>query len=130
MQARLAQVDRQAKAAESLRKAESILRKSRQVDAEVQAVQNRLETLSSGTAAPFDARGLFHHTSMLANGQRIYVLFDTRGLIAAYLRIPPGLDARSMIGRRVGVRGEAHFDESLRGRLIDVRDLVPLDQVP
>ncbi len=130
VQARLAQVDRQASAAEAIRKAETILQKSHQVDADVLAVESRLETLSAGTGAPFDARGLFHHTSMLVNGQRIYVLFDDRGLISAYLRIPPGLDARSRLGHRVGVRGEAHYDESLRGRLIDVRDLVPLDEAP
>lgn len=129
VQGRLGQVERQMRAAEAMRKAEVLLQKSRQVDADVLAVESRLQSLSTG-AASYDAKGLFHHTSMLVSGQRIYVLFDERGHIAAYLRIPPGLDASSRLGHRVGVRGEAHYDESLRGRLIDVRDLVPLDQAP
>ncbi|MBV8554966.1 MAG: hypothetical protein JO116_05330, partial [Planctomycetaceae bacterium] len=60
-------------------------------------------------------------------GQRVFALIGPDGSTVAYLDIPPGLDVRPLVARRVGVRGTIHYNEDLRARLIAVRDLEPLD---
>jgi hypothetical protein len=54
-------------------------------------------------------------------------LIGREGRAVAYLDIPPGLDARPLLSKRVGVRGGVRYNESLGSRLIAVRDLEALD---
>ena len=66
----------------------------------------------------------------MIDGQKVYVLIGRDGKAAAYLQIPPGLDVEDDVARRVGVRGDAHYSETLRSRVIWVRDLEALDEAP
>jgi hypothetical protein len=50
-------------------------------------------------------------------------LIANDGSTIAYLDVPPGLDLSRLVARRVGVRGEPHFNEELGARLITVRDV-------
>ncbi len=129
-QSRLDQVDRQEAASQAAREVAAILDRSRRRDAEVQAIHSRLATFARATESPFSARGLLHRSSKILDGQKAYVLIGRDGTAQAYLQVPPGLDAEAFVARRVGVRGDAHYSESLRSRVIWVRDLEALDEAP
>ena len=60
------------------------------------------------------------------DGEKVFALLDDEGRIVAYLKVPPGVDTSHLKARRVGVRGKSRFDEGLKFRLLDVRDIEPL----
>ena len=80
------------------------------------------------TERGYDARGMLQASSRKVDGQKVHVLIGPEGTPVAYLAIPPGIPASRLLTRKVGVRGEVHFDESLGARLITVKDLDPLDR--
>jgi hypothetical protein len=57
------------------------------------------------------------------DGHKLFALIGQEGATIAYLDVPPGLDPEPYLARRVGVRGQARFNEDLGSRLISVRDL-------
>jgi len=78
-------------------------------------------------ARPYDAEGLFQPSARKVNGQKVFALIGPEGTTQAYLDVPAGLDAAPLLARRVGVRGDILYSDSLRARLISVRDLDPLE---
>ncbi len=130
VQARLDQTDRQAAVARSAAALAEALARSRRLDAEVAAIHERLSQIAGQVDAPYDAQGLLHNSAKLVEGKPVLILIGDDGFPIAYLAIPPGLDASALVGSRVGVRGDSRFNEPLRSRLIQVRDLDPLDRRP
>jgi hypothetical protein len=127
IRARLDQVGRQEEAARAAQAFQAALDRSRRRDQEVAQFLRRVAQSEEGAERPYDAEGLVQPSSRAVDGQKVFALIGPEGTTLAYLDIPPGLDARPLVARRVGVRGVVHYDENLRARLISVRDLEPLD---
>ena len=127
IQARLDQIDRQERLAKDARAFRALVERSRRRDAELSTLRARLAPPPGEGPNTYDARGLLQPSSKEIDGQRVYALIGADGETSAYLDFPPGLSASPMVGHRVGVRGLAHFDESLNTRLFLVRDLDLLD---
>jgi len=127
LRARLERVGRHADAAESARAFQALLERSRRRDREVAAIRSRLVDDERRLARPYDAEGLMQPSARKINGQKVFALIGPEGTTQAYLEVPAGLDASPLLSRRVGVRGEIQYSDSLRARLISVRDLDPLE---
>ncbi len=69
-------------------------------------------------------------SSRLVDGVRVYVLIGQDGQAAAYLKIPPSLNADRYVSQQVGVRGKVAYDEDLRAKVIEVRELDALSAAP
>ena len=67
--------------------------------------------------------GFVQPSARKVDGHKLYALIGTNGTTLAYLNVPPGIDVERLFSHRVGVRGEAHYDEDLGTKLISVRDL-------
>jgi hypothetical protein len=113
---------------EAIRKFEEALDRSRRLDHEVAATKQNLAIARTFTERGYDAKGLLQASSRQVEGQKVHALIGPEGVPIAYLAIPPGIPASRLLARKVGVRGDVHFNESLGARLITVRDLDPLDK--
>jgi hypothetical protein len=111
-----------------VRRFEEAIRRSRRRDQEISQVRQSLAEARTSTERGYDARGLLQASSRQVEGQRVHSLIGPEGVPIAYLSIPPGIPAARLLARKVGVRGEVHFNESLGARLITVRDLDALDK--
>ena len=127
---RLEIVARHEEMAEAAREIETILQKSRRRDQVVARVKNRLASAEHRERRPFAAEGMVQSSSRQVNGKRGLALIGPEGAALCFLEIPDGLDAQPMLGRTVGVRGELHYSDELRARLIKVRSMEPLDEEP
>jgi hypothetical protein len=107
---------------------EQALRRSRALDASVEEARRSLAIARTTTERGYDARGLLQASSRKVDGQKVHALIGPEGTPVAYLAIPAGIPASRLLTRKVGVRGEVHFNESLGARLITVRDLDTLDK--
>ena len=121
---RLGRVSRQARASRSVSNVETLLDRSRELD-RVTGQRTREAESEAPKADPFDADGVLQASSRQVNGHRVWALVGGDGEVC-FLDIPPALDVKSQIDRRVGVRGSVRYDDSLRARLIRVQDLEPL----
>jgi hypothetical protein len=128
VQARLDLVARQAEIARSARTIQTILERSRRRDRDVASARRNLDEMERPQRRPYVAEGLVQPSSRQVEGRRIYVLVGPEGVPVAYLDIPPGLDARPVLSKRVGVRGSVRYNEALGSRLIAVRDLEALEK--
>jgi hypothetical protein len=122
--ARLGQLEEAAKAAATI---ETILARSHRRDREVVEVRRRLKTATARRSRAYEAMGYMQTSAQNVDGQKLFVLIGKNGKTVAFLRIPPGLDPDPMLARKVGVRGDAHYDEELQSRLITVRTLEPIE---
>jgi hypothetical protein len=113
---------------EAIRKFEEALDRSRRLDHEVAATKQNLAVAWTFTERGYDAKGLLQASSRQVEGQKVHALIGPEGVPIAYLTIPPGIPANRLLARKVGVRGDVHFNEGLGARLITVRDLDPLDK--
>jgi hypothetical protein len=127
IQSKLDLVARQAEASKSARTFETILERSRQRDRLLTLYLRRVDEARQPHQAPYDAVGLIQPSSRTVDGQLVYALIGPEGTTLAYLDLPSGLDPMPLYAHRVGVRGEVHYDERLRARLIAVQDLIPVD---
>jgi hypothetical protein len=129
VRARLDLVARHEEVARSARAFATILERSRRRDRSVATTLRRLAAREreGPQTRPYAAEGLVQPSSREVDGRRVYALIGPEGAPVAYLDIPPGLDARPALSRRVGVRGSVRFDPALGTRLIAVRDLETLD---
>jgi hypothetical protein len=127
LHSRLDAIAGQAEIARSARTIRALLDRSRRRDAEVARVKRSLAALDQTKARTFAARGRLQPSSRQVDGRRVYALIGREGAPIAYLDMPPGLDARGLTAKRVGVHGHVRYNESLGNRLIAVRDLEPLE---
>jgi hypothetical protein len=123
---KLDQVDREDEMATAAREFEALVRKSRQRDAVLGRVEDDLRDLRMAEDLAYDAEGLLQATSRRVDGEKVFALLDDEGRVVAYLKIPPGVDTTNLVARQVGVRGKSRFDEGLKYRLVDVRDIEAL----
>ncbi len=107
---------------------EEALRRSRMLDHEVAEARWALAVARTSVERGYDASGRLQASSRKVDGLKVHALIGPEGVAIAYLKIPLGVPAASLLNRKVGVRGEVHFDEALGNRLITVRDLDPLDR--
>lgn len=128
-QVRPAQVDPGGGDAQSaIRKFEDALERSRRIDDKVAQIKQKLGASRTQSERSYDAKGLLQASSRKVEGQKVHALIGPQGVPIAYLTIPPGIATSRLLARKVGVRGEVHYNESLGTRLITVRDLDPLDK--
>jgi hypothetical protein len=127
IRARLDVVGRHEAMAKDARLIETLLERSRRRDATLALYQRRLADAQNPRVQPYDVQGLIQPSSRMVRGQKVFALIGGDGTTQAYLDIPPGIDVKGLLTRRVGVRGTVHYNEGLRARLISVRDLEPLD---
>ncbi len=78
---------------------------------------------SRAHARAFRARGYVQASTEMIDGRKLHILIANDGSTIAYLDVPPGLDVDPLLSQRVGVRGQAHFNEELGARLITVTDV-------
>jgi hypothetical protein len=105
---------------------EAIVRASRQRDVVLSQVRDSLRDLRVADDLAYDAQGLLQKTSRRVDGEKVFALLDREGRVVTYLKIPAGLDTTNLVARQVGVRGKSRFDEELKFRLLDARDIDPL----
>jgi hypothetical protein len=105
---------------------EAIVRASRQRDVVLNQVRDSLRDLRVADDLAYDAEGLLQATSRRVDGEKVFALLDREGRVVTYLKIPAGLDTTNLVARQVGVRGKSRFDEGLKFRLLDARDVDPL----
>ncbi len=114
--------------ADAVRRFEDAVRRSRALDADTARIRDTLALARTGTERGYDARGMLQASSRQVEGQKVHALIGPEGRPIAYLAIPPGIAAHRLLSRKVGVRGDVHYNELLGTRLITVRDLDPLDR--
>ena len=119
----LSRVTRYEQAAQAARTIREILEKSHRRDREVAKVERKLAAAARPRVRPYNAVGFVQPSARKVDGRKLYALIGADGATLAYLDVPPGIDVDPLFSRRIGVRGEAHFDEDLGTRLITVRDL-------
>lgn len=129
VEARLRRVRRQKAAALAATRMDTLLTRSRARDGQVAEIR-RDESDADREVRAFDAAGLLQTTSRMADGRRVHAVLGDDGKVVAYLKMPTGLAVDDLLSKRVGVRGEGRYSESLRARLILVRDIEPLDRTP
>ena len=127
IQKRLDLVASHAEIARSARTIQTILERSRRRDGDVAMARQTLAEAEEPRRSPFAAEGLVQSSSRQVDGRRVFALIGKQGSPVAYLDIPPGLDTRRVLARRVGVHGSVRYDESLGSKLIAVRDIEPLE---
>jgi hypothetical protein len=125
---RLDAVARDEAMARDARLIETLLDRSRRRDGTLALQQRRLAEAQNPATQPYDVMGLIQSSSRMVEGQKVFALIGGDGSTQAYLDIPPGIDVRRLMTRRVGVRGTVHYNEALRARLISVRTVEPLDK--
>ncbi len=127
LRGRLALVAGHEEVGRSARMVATLLDRSRRRDQEVAMAREKLVAISEPRRRPFVAEGLMERSSREVEGHRVYALIGSDGNPTAYLDVPPGLDARPALSKRVGVRGNVRYNEKLGTRLIAVKDLEPLE---
>lgn len=106
----------------------TLLERSRRRDSTLALAQRRLAEARRPQSQPYDVQGLIQPSSRKVGGQKVFALIGGDGTTQAYLEIPPGIEVKGLLTRRVGIRGIVRYNEALRARLINVRDVEPLDQ--
>jgi len=127
IRARLARVSRDEEAARAARTIETILAESHRRDSVVAQAKRRVAAAGRSQARAYSAVGYVQSSGQRLEGRKLYVLIGGDGSTLAYLDVPPGLDIDPLLARRVGVRGDPHFNEDLGSRLITVRDVETID---
>jgi hypothetical protein len=127
IRARLDEVTRQEAVARDARQIETLLARSRRRDATVALGQRRLADVQKPQARAYDIEGLIQASSRKVEGRRVFALIGRSGATQAYLDIPPGIDVKGLMTHRVGVRGAANYNATLRARVISVREIEALD---
>jgi hypothetical protein len=124
---RLAGISRQEHAAEAARTIQTILAQSHRRDLEITQVKRRIAAVGRSRAHAYNAVGFMQPSVERVDGRKLYVLIAKNGSTVAYLDIPPGLDPDPLVARRVGVRGDPHYNEDLGVRLITVHDIESIE---
>ena len=123
---RLTTVDRDDEMAKTAHEFEAIVRTSRQRDTVLAQVRDALRDVRVAEDLAYDAEGLLQPTSRLVDGEKVFALLNREGRVVTYVKIPAGVETKTLVARQVGVRGKSRFDEQLKFRLLDARDVDPL----
>jgi hypothetical protein len=124
---RLARLTQYEQAARAARTIQEVLAQSHRRDREVAQVERKLAAAARPRARPYNVVGFVQPSARKVDGRKLYALIGADGSTLAYLDVPPGIDVDPLFSRRIGVRGEAHYDEDLGTRLITVRDLESIE---
>jgi hypothetical protein len=127
IQARLNVVEKHDAIAQSARSFKTVLESSRRRDQRAVRAAKKLADVDLPEHEPFVVQGLLQPSSRQVEGRRVFSIIGSQGAPVAYLDVPPGLDVHRMLAKQVGVHGSVRFNESLRSRLITVRDVEPLE---
>ncbi|MEO6811746.1 MAG: hypothetical protein ABI353_21765 [Isosphaeraceae bacterium] len=130
LRARLDRVNQQDAVAKTSATLEDVLGRSRSRDVELAEAQAQTLPANRRQARSHDAEGLLQISSKQADGQRVFALIAESGETTAYLRLPTGLAPEPYLTKRIGVRGIVRYDETLRARVITVRELERLADPP
>jgi hypothetical protein len=123
---RLDEITREAELAKAAKEFEAILKTSRRRDVAIGQIKEELRDIHDAEELAYDAEGLLQASSRKIDGDKLFCLLDADGHIVAYLKVPPGINTQNLLARQVGVRGKSRFNETIRYRLLDVRDMEPL----
>jgi hypothetical protein len=124
---RLARATQYEQAARAARTIQEILAQSHRRDREVAKLERKLAAAGRPGARPYNIVGFVQPSARKVEGRKLYALIGEDGSTLAYLEVPPGIDVDPLFSHRIGVRGEARFDEDLGTRLITVRDLESIE---
>jgi hypothetical protein len=127
LRTRLARVTQSEQAARSARTIELILARSHERDRRVDRIRRDLGRSEQSRARAYDAVGFMQPSARKLEGRKLFALIGAEGSAVAYLDIPPGLDPQPLLAHRVGIRGQAHYNEDLGTRLISVQDMESTD---
>ena len=130
IRARLDDVGRHESMARDARQIETLLARSRRRDGAIALYERRLADAQKPQSSPYNDVGLIQASARKVGGQKVFALIGRDGSTQAYLDIPPGIDVKGLMTHRVGVRGAVHYDETLRARVISVREFESLDAEP
>lgn len=120
----VARYERASKAAQGFVEAAS---RSRDLDSGFEKIERKLADVERERSRAFDAVGFIQPSARMVQGRKLFALIGREGTVAAYLDVPPGVDPEPLTARRVGIRGQSHYNAELKARLISVRDLVNLE---
>jgi hypothetical protein len=109
---------------QSARKFWDSMRRSRASDP---AQNPDLEIIRASNTSRFDTSGLLLPSRRDLDGQLLYNLIGDGGNTIAYLKLPPAAPVEKWLGKKVGIRGRARFNEDLRARLVVVQDVELID---
>ena len=127
IRARLDTAARDDEMARAARDFVTLLKQSRQRDAEFDRIKRSVSELRAAEEQAFDAEGLLQGTAFRVDGEKVFLLLNGNGRVVTYLKIPPGVSTSSLMSRQVGVRGRSRFNDLLKFRLLEVRDIEALD---
>ena len=127
IQARILVVERHDAIARSARSFRAVLESSRRRDQRAAGAARALAAVDLPEQEPYAIQGLLQPSSRQVEGRRVFALIGSQGAPIAYLDVPAGLDVRPMLAKQVGVHGATRYSETLRARLITVRDVEPLE---
>ncbi len=130
LRARIDRVGRHAALADSARRLAESIERSRQIDRAIQEYEAAMASRLATEPSPFTAEGRLQASSKQAGGRPVFALIGDDGQTVAYVQLAPGTRLASVVARRVGVRGRVSYDGNLRNRLIDAREVEPLDDAP
>lgn len=98
-----------------------------QKDAELEALQRRLQNQSQRTAPRFTAEGVLDEGTLAIDGQASFILKDREGYTTHYVLPAPGMNVDSYVGRKVGLFGEVSKRDNLPSPVLVVEQLTPMD---
>jgi hypothetical protein len=126
IQERLDQVGREDAMMKLANEFETLVKKSRNRDGDVTRAKEKIRQVREIEELSYDAEGLLQASSKLVDGEKVFSLLNDDGQVVTYLKIPPGVDTLNLLAKKVGVRGKSRFNDVLRYRLLDVRDIEAL----
>lgn len=126
IRSRLEHLARHEQAAAAAREIRDILARSHRRDRDLAELKRRLAALDQVHNRTYHAIGTIRPSSRTVDGRKLFTLVTADGQTAAYLDLPPGLDAEALGKGRYGVRGAVHFNQDLGTRLITVREVEPV----
>ncbi len=127
IQAKIDAVAKHGAIAQSARSFQTVLEASRRRDERAARAARKLAEVDLPAHEPYVIQGLLQSSSRQVEGRRVFAVIGSQGAPIGYLDVPPGLDIHRMVAKQVGVHGSTRYNETLRARLITVRDVEPLE---
>jgi hypothetical protein len=97
-----------------------------QKDAELEAMQRRLQNQAQRALPRFTAEGKLDQGTLVIDGQQSYILKNSEGFTTHYV-VPDGIKIDSYVGRNVGLFGKVSTTDGLPSPVLRLEQLTPLD---